>query len=168
MDPLWLALRIVHVGCGTFWVGSDLFLTFLLLPRLRGLGPQVERAVMTSLVRALPPVMTLSSVLTLVSGVWIAVTYQGWNPAWMLESGWGVAMLVGLTGTLSALVVGLGVIPPLTMRYDRMNRAVDGRGATPDEEREILALGRKISRLVHVNSVTLIVVVMAMAVARFV
>lgn len=168
MEPLWLALRVVHVGCGTFWVGSDLFLTFILFPRLRGLGPHVERAVMTSLVRVLPPVMTISSLLTLVSGVWIAVIYKGWNPSWMLEDGWGVAMLLGLAGTLSALVIGLGIIPPLTMRYDRMSRATEGRAPTSDEERQIQALGRRISTLVHVNSVTLIVVVLAMAVARFV
>lgn len=168
MGPLWLTLRIVHVGCGVFWVGADLFLTFILLPRLRALGTPVERAVMTSLVRVMPPVMTACSLLTLLSGVWIAVIYKGWDPAWLIEDGWGVAMLVGLAGTLSALVVGLGIIPPLSMRYDRLSRALDHRPPTSDEERQLLSLGSRISTLIHVNSATLIVVVVAMAVARFV
>lgn len=164
----WIALRVLHVGCGTFWVGTDLFFTFLLLPQLRGLGPAVERPVITALMRRLPPVMMTTSLLTAITGVWMAVSMQGWNPGWMLESGWGMAMLVGAVGTFITLVIGMGVIPPVTMRYDKLTRSIENRMPTEDEAVELQRLTNRTSRLVHINSGLLIIVVIAMAVARFV
>jgi uncharacterized membrane protein len=94
MNFEWISLRILHIVAGTFRVGTDVFATFLLIPRLRALGPAVEHAVMGALTRYLPPVMTISALTTAMTGVWMAVTLQGWNPAWMLANGWGIAMLV--------------------------------------------------------------------------
>lgn len=164
----WISLRILHVGCGTFWVGSDLFLTFFLVPRLRTLGADIERAVMGALTRYLPPFMIGSSLITAVTGIWMAGSLQGWSPGWMLASGWGISMLVGLVGTAAALVIGLGLLPPTTIAYDRLIRSLEGRSPAPDEERRLARLAARTRVLVHVNTTLLIVVVIAMAIARFV
>jgi uncharacterized membrane protein len=122
MNLEWISLRILHIVAGTFWVGTDVFATFLLILQLRALGPAVEHAVMGALMRYLPPVMTISALTTAITGVWMAVTLQGWNPAWMLANGWGISMLIGFVGTAAALVIGLGMVPPVTIRYDRLSR----------------------------------------------
>lgn len=167
MDVQLLGFRIVHVGFGVFWVGADLFLSFLLFPRLRALGHEVERKVMGSLMRALPPVMMGSSLLTTVSGIWMMGVLKGWNFRWALADAWGVAMLVGLIGTLATLVVGFGIVPPLTIRYNRLSQTFEGREPSPEEAHRLQRAGAQVTNLVHVNSVLLIVVVIAMAVARF-
>ena len=168
MGTGWLALRIVHIGLGMFWVGADVFLTFLFLPRLRALGPEVERPVMTVLLRVLPPTLTISSVLTGASGIWMAGELHGWSPAWLVANGWGLSMLVGLVGTTVALAIGMGALPPLTTRYDKMNRAIAGRSATREETEQLRRLSNRVEALARLNSVLLIVVVIAMAVARYV
>ncbi len=163
-----LSLRILHIVFGTFWVGSDAFVTFLLLPRLRALGPDVERAVMGALMRYLPSVMMLSSIVTAVTGVWLAGIMRGWSLGWVLASNSGVAILVGFVGTVAALFVGFGLLPMVTIRYDRLSRSVEARSPTHEEDRQLHLLAAQGTVLARVNSVLLISVVVAMAVTRFV
>lgn len=168
MDPQMVVLRTLHIVFGTFWVGTDLFATFLLIPRLRALGRDVERPVMAALIRVLPPALMVGSVITVVTGVWITGIMRGWNLAWIGASGWGTAILVGALATVAALVVGFGILPPLTISMDRLDRGIEGRKPTPEEDRRLQQLAGQVTALARANSLLLIVVVISMAVARFI
>jgi hypothetical protein len=168
MDTTILTLRILHIGFGTFWVGTDAFLTFLLLPRLRALGPNIERPVFAAIMRFLPPVMMLSSIVTFISGVALAGIMRGWNVNWVFASNWGIAIFTGFVGTVIALFVGFGLLPPVTIRADKLARSFEGRARTPDEARELDQLNARGKTLADINTWLLILVVIAMAVARFV
>lgn len=168
MDPLIISLRVLHIGLGTFWIGTDIFVTFLLLPRLRALGPEIERAVTAALMRYLPPAIMLSSIITAITGVWLAGIMLGWSLDRVVATRWGWAILVGFVGTLVALVVGFGLLPPMTIGYDKLSRSLEGRSPTPEENRKLQQLAARVTNLAHVNTVLLIIVVIAMAVARFV
>jgi len=163
-----LILRVLHIGFGAFWVGTDAFLTFLLLPRLRTLGPDVERRVFGAIMRFLPPVMMISSLVTFVSGIFLTGIMRGWNVNWVFTSGWGTAIFIGFVGTLLTLIVGFGLLPPLTIRTDKLERSFEGRQPTSAETEEFDRLRRQGTMLAKLNSVLLIVVVISMAVARFV
>jgi len=163
-----LILRVLHIGFGTFWVGTDAFLTFLLLPRLRTLGPDVERRVFGALMRFLPPVMMVSSLVTFLSGIFLTGIMRGWNINWVFANGWGTAIFIGLVGTILTLVVGFGLLPPLTIRTDKLERSFEGRQPTNAETEEFDRLRARGTMLAKLNSVLLIVVVLSMAVARFV
>lgn len=168
MDTYILILRVLHIGFGTFWVGTDAFLVWLLLPRLRTLGPDIERQVMAAMMRFLPPVLMVSSLVTFVSGILLTGIMRGWNINWIFASGWGTAIFIGFVGTLIALVVGFGLVPPLTMRADKLERSFEGRQPTVAEAGEFDRLNARVTMLAKINSVLLIVVVLSMAVARFV
>lgn len=168
MEIQLLSLRVLHIVFGTFWVGSDVFLTFLLLPRLRALGPNVERAVIGALMRTLPPVMMLSSAITAVTGVWLAGIMRGWSLGWVLASNSGVAILVGFVGTVAALFVGFGLLPFVTIQHDRLTRSISTRSPTQEEDHQLHRLQARATTLARVNSVLLIIVVIAMAVIRLV
>jgi len=149
-------------------VGTDAFLTLLLLPRLRTLGPDVERPVMAAIMRFLPPVMMISSLVTFVSGIFLTCIMRGWNVDWVFASGWGIAISIGFVGTLLTLIVGFGLLPPLTIRSDKLERSFVGRQPTRAESEEFDKLTAQGTMLAKVNSVLLIIVVLSMAVARFV
>jgi len=168
MSTTILILRVLHIGFGAFWVGTDAFLTFLLLPRLRTLGPDVERPVMAAIMRFLPPVMMVSSLVTFVSGIFLTGIMRGWNLDWVFASGWGIAISVGFVGTLMTLIVGFGLLPPLFIRTDKLERSFAGRQPTDAESEEFDKLAVQGTMLTKVNSVLLIIVVLSMAVARFV
>ena len=161
---LWL--RILHIVFGVFWVGSDVFLTFILLPRLKALGPAIERPVMKSLMRVVPPVMMVSSIITLVAGVLLIGMMKGWSV--LFATGWGWAMFIGLVLTGLTVIVGFGALPPITMRYEKLYRTIEGRGPTPDESRQLDSLTRSATVLARINSVLLLIVVVTMVIARFV
>jgi len=163
-----LILRVLHIGFGAFWVGTDAFLTFLLFPRLRTLGPDIERPVMAAIMRFLPPVMMVSSIVTFVSGIFLIGNMRGWNVDWALTSGWGIAISIGFVGTFLTLIVGFGLLPPLTIRTDKLGRSFEGRQPAVAETEEFDKLTARGQMLAKVNSVLLIVVVLSMAVARFV
>jgi len=163
-----LILRVLHIGFGAFWVGTDAFLTFLLLPRLRSLGPDIERRVFAAIMRFLPPVLMVSSIVTFGSGIFLTGIMRGWNVDWVFASGWGIAISIGFVGTLITLIVGFGLLPPLTIRTDKLERSFEGRQPTNVETDKIDKLKSQATMLAKVNSVLLIVVVLSMAVARFV
>lgn len=159
-------LRLLHILFGVYWVGSDVFLTFILLPRLKALGPTIERPVMKSLMRVLPPVTMVSSIITIVAGVLLTGTMKGWSLFFV--SGWGWAIFIGLVLTGLAAIVGFGALPPITMRYEKVSRTIEGRAPTPDESRQLDSLTRRATVLARINSVLLLIVVVTMVVARFV
>jgi hypothetical protein len=168
MDAGILTLRILHIGFGTFWVGTDLFFTFLLMPRLRALGPHIERPVLAAAGKALGPVLMVSSIITFASGLMLVGAMRGWNVSWLFASGWGIAIFAGFVGTAIALFVGFGLVPPVVIRLDRLTTDLEGRAPTAAEATEVDALRARGATLGRVNSLLLIVVVISMAVARFV
>jgi len=163
-----LILRVLHIGFGAFWVGTDAFLTFLLLPSLRTLGPDIERRVLAAIIRFLPPVLMVSSLVTFVSGIFLTGIMRGWSVNWVFASGWGTAIFVGFVGNVIALIVGFGLLPPLMMRTDRLERSFEGRQPTSAETTEYDKLRARGTMLTKLNSVLLIIVILSMAVARFV
>ena len=163
-----LILRVLHIGFGTFWVGTDAFLVWLLLPRLRTLGADIERRVVAAMMRFLPPVLMVSSIVTFVSGILLTGIMRGWNINWVFASGWGIAIFIGFIGTLIALIVGFGLVPPLTMRTNKLERSFEGRQPTDAEAEDFDRLRSRVTMLAKLNSVLLIIVVLSMAVARFV
>ncbi len=163
-----LILRVLHIGFGAFWVGTDIFLTFLLLPRLRTLGSDIERRVIAAMMRFLPPVLMVSSIVTFVSGIFLTAIMRGWTVDWVFTSGWGTSIAVGFIGNVIALIVGFGLLPPLMIRTDKLERSFEGRQPTAAETEEFDRLRVRGTMLAKLNSVLLIIVILSMAVARFV
>ena len=165
MDTLFW-LRVSHILFGVVWVGADAFITLILFPRLKALGPEIERPVMKSLMRSVPPVMMVSSVVTLVSGVLLIGESRGWSV--LFSTGWGWAIFISLVLTGLAVIVGFGALPPITMRYEKLYKTVEGRSATLDESRRLDSLTSSATVLGRINSVMLLIVVVAMAIATVV
>ena len=58
MDTELAIMRILHIVPGAVWVGSAVFVAFILNPRLRALGPEVERPVTAAVSRAIGLIVT--------------------------------------------------------------------------------------------------------------
>jgi uncharacterized membrane protein len=166
MDYGWALLRVLHVLCGTIWVGSDFLLSFVVFPRVRALGLDVERAVLGELARYLPPVMLTASLVTLATGVWMTGSMQGWNLNWMFATSWGTSIAIGLIATAIAFIVGVALIPRVTIRYEKFMKATAGRTLAAEEVAEMGHLSASITRLARLNTALLLIVVIAMAMAR--
>jgi uncharacterized membrane protein len=167
MDAQILVLRILHIVLGTFWIGTDIFYSFFLVPQLRALGAAIERPVIKSILRPLTVAIMVSALTTLVTGVLLISKMRGWST--LFASGWGLSIFIGLVLTGIALfVVGFGLILPITTRIQKLNRVIDERPLTADESRQMDDLAHRELVLSRANSVLLVIVVVTMAIARFV
>ncbi|MEK7767114.1 MAG: hypothetical protein AAB368_12830 [bacterium] len=159
-----LALRIVHVGLGTFWAGTVFFSSLILFPRLKRLGPGIENPVMRSLMAVASPVMAASSVLVLVTGVALVHLMGAFGS--LLTTPWGQAISVGFAATALAIVVGASVLAPAGMRLDRILSGLGGRDPGPEETRTLRALADRVEFFDRINCALVLIATGAMAVAR--
>lgn len=152
-----LALRILHIGGGIFWVGTTLFIAFFLEPSITGAGPaggEVMKRINASRFHIAMGIFTL---LTLLAGVrlfWIVS--GGFNTAWMHSSS-GICYSIGGASAILAFVIGAGVNGPTARR---LSTAADA--ATRD------ALLGRLRAATRVTVLFLLVTVVMMAIARYV
>ena len=61
MNEELVVLRIVHILAGVVWAGSAIFLAFILEPRLRTLGPEIQGRVMAALAGFVVAILAFAS-----------------------------------------------------------------------------------------------------------
>jgi uncharacterized membrane protein len=167
-----LALRLIHVVVGVFWVGSVTFITLFLVPTIRDAGP-AGGVIMQQLtqVRRMPIWLMAASILTLLSGI----TLYWHDSAGFSSSSWlasGTARLFGLGGLLAivATVVGMGVNLPAARRLGALAARLQaaGRAPTPEEGAVMQGLQRRLAVAGMLAMVLLLLAAAAMATARYV
>ncbi len=163
-DPITILLRIVHILGGVIWVGGDLLVFFVLIPRAARFGD----AAVIEILRFTVPWGRWTNVfgtLSLASGIVLALRLRwGVLDQWFI-TGWGWAMLVAFVAVLVFVVLG--------GRYERhfkdMNALVgelDGRPATPedgDRGRDLITATLRLRPVLGL----MVIAVGAMAAARF-
>lgn len=168
MDSVMAGLRISHIFFGVFWAGTYLFTTIILVPRIRKLGPSVERPVYREVLSIATPIMVVSSLTVIGTGVAMALRAWGWHLDDILATGWGKAMLVALIAAVLAVVGGFVFIAPSGLRMDKLNRSIKGREPTPEEDKELERLSARVIAMDRINFVFVLIALIAMPVARFV
>lgn len=162
-----VVLRIVHIFFGVFVAGYYLFMVPILMPRLKRLGPSIQGPVMQALMPVLTPVMVTSAVVIVGTGVAMTLILRQGNLGVLFTTGWGWAIMIGFILTLAALVVAFGFITPGGFRLARLGRSIQGRPPTPEETRLMGRLSRQNETLSRVNFVLIVIVLLAMLLARY-
>ena len=167
MNTEFVVLRIVHIAFGAFWVGSALFLVLILEPRLKTLGPTIQRPVMGALMPVMGPALGISGVITIAAGVYLALRLRWGHLDTFLDTGWGWAILVGFMASVGAMSSGVttGV---MANRMSRLGREIEGRPPTPEEAGQLQRLAARLTLLGRTTAVLLLIAVAAMASARYV
>lgn len=168
MDGEVTLLRLLHIIPGAFWVGTAMFVAFILEPTLRKLGPQVEQPLFARLGRAMGPIMTLNGVITIAFGLVLIARTPGRGFDQLFATGWGTSIGIGLIATLGAFAAGL-VTGVQAAKIGRVATSF-APGAAPSAEKiaEIEAIKGRVRMLSRANAVLVIVAVGTMAAARYV
>jgi uncharacterized membrane protein len=89
MDLEIVVARLIHIVFGVFWVGSAVFLVFVVEPRVRALGPAIHGPVMGTIGRAAGPLLGGSGAISIAAGIYLALRLR-WNSLdRFFDSGWG-------------------------------------------------------------------------------
>lgn len=142
MDPLLVLLRVVHVVGGVFWAGAVLFVVHFLEPAVRDAGPDGARVMQALQKRRYLDVIPAVALLTVVSGFWLYWRVFGRFHPGPGASGAELWLGVGGLASVVALVIGMAVMRPSSVRVGRLAAEL---AQAPPERRE--AIGAELARV---------------------
>jgi putative copper export protein len=161
-----IAIALIHLIFATTWLGTDFYFNFVVTPKLRTLEPSILGDVTTSLRRVTTPLLTVSAILTIVTGLVMMVQLHAKHPGPFSSTRWGTSLLIG--AVFSLLVLALAVVDrPTSKKLGRLVESFKGRAATAEETVEMSRLSERSILAGRVATVLLLVALATMAVARY-
>lgn len=168
MDLLQVVLRVIHIGAAVVWVGSGVFMFFIVEPTVRALGPQGGAFMAhASEKRKMPVVIGISAILTVLAGLVLYIRdSDGFDPDWITSSV-GLSFTIGGIAAILALVIGTAIVRPRAVRLGALAGAMASGQPTQQQIQELQALQGSMRSLSILNLALLAVATVAMAGARF-
>jgi uncharacterized membrane protein len=152
-----IALRILHIGGGVFWVGTTLFAAFFLEPSVSAAGPAGGEVMNRLNATRFHPVMITLTLLTLLAGLRLLwIVSGGFNATWM-RSPSGLCYTIGGVSALVGFVIGAGVNGPTARKLGTVTDAA---------AREALLARLRVAT--RATASLLILTVVLMAIGRYV
>jgi uncharacterized membrane protein len=165
-----MVLRILHIVGGTAWVGGAIIYHFFVEPTAEATAPHGRQFVQYFVVRRRYPVyMTVSSMLTILSGALLFWhSSSGLNLGW-LSSGPGLVFSLGSVLTFVAFGMGLFIMSPTAARMMKLGQVIQTAGGPPLPEQvsELHRLEAKMNKTGWSEFVLMVISLLTMATARY-
>lgn len=164
-----VALRLIHVLGGIFWVGTAVFVAAFLLPAMGAAGP-ASSVVMGALIRrrlfTIVPVVAVATLLAGLRLMWINST--GFAASYFASTG-GRTYATGADLALVAFTLFLTVNHPSIGAMTRLSQRLT---QTPEPERapilaEMAAIRARVAKASTISAGLLVLTAVAMAVGRY-
>jgi hypothetical protein len=158
------------VIAGILWVGAAITYLFFIKPSVKSIGmagPQFMQYMSGR--RKYPVFMMTTSLLTVISGVFLFWFTSGkLNPVW-ITSGVGLGFSIGSVIALGAFLIGAFGIGPTAGRVGVLGGqiAASSQGPAPEQIERIHFLEKKLSRLENIEFVMLVIALATMGTARY-
>lgn len=146
MNGTMVILRIIHIFSGVLWAGGSIMMTAFIGPAAREVGADAKAFMQQLTLRSrFSPVMSLSAVLTVISGAamyWLI--FNGIN----LATGAGLALTVGGLLGIIAAVVGFYTQKGGVDRLKAISKNIQIAGGPPSAEqaKEIQTIQENIAK----------------------
>ena len=132
MNIIFIALRLIHILAGTFWVGAAVVTTAFLMPAARAMGPEGGKFIQFLLGKQrMSNYISLSAILTTLSGIalyWIKT--GGLQSAWVFTSA-GLILTIGAITGIAAAILGGTVTAPTAARMEALSKEMQSAGGPP-------------------------------------
>ena len=155
-----VVLRLLHIVSGAFWVGTILFMVLILRPKLSSLGS--DRMLVRSMDRAVNSATGIAGVITVAAGIGLVLKLRWGHLDTLLDSGWGIAILIGFIAAIGAFVIG-------AMEARAISTSNGVSGDNPESvATNLQAIDARIAVLGRLHALFVLIAVGSMASARFV
>ena len=159
MDAELVVMRVVHILAGVIWAGSAIFLAVVLDPRLKALGPDIQRKVTAALAPSLRIVLDGGAAVTILVGILLVFRMDRLDN--LFDTNWGLAITAGLVASVLALASGIAAMSTTKKLVGT------GQGAA-DEQADVDSLSARATLLARITAALVVIAVVTMAAARFV
>ncbi|MDA1278965.1 MAG: hypothetical protein O3B95_02850 [Chloroflexi bacterium] len=167
MDAEIVTLRLLHIVPGVAWVGSAIFLAFVLQPALAKTGPPHSRAVMRNAVKRLLILLHSSAWLTMIVGVIMAFRVRDPLFDFLWSTPWGTMIWLGFV--FAVIGYAIGTIGGLTSKKMMdLGASLAGQPPTPQQAGQIANLQKRGMLLSKIAAVLVTAAVVVMALAQHV
>ena len=164
---MYTTLRLLHVIFSIYLAGSMIFNVLVLSPRLKRLGPAIQRPVMGALTPIMIALNATSFIVIVATGIPMTFMARNSSLSALVTTGWGWDIIIGIIATIVAAVVGFGIIVPTGVRLGKLGASIAGRGPTPEEGQQLQGLSAKLEKLSRVNFTLIVVALATMVIARY-
>lgn len=165
-----ILLRIIHVVCGTFWVGAVFMTVLFLIKALADVGPAGGQVMGALIKRRYFDILPAIALVTVLSGIDLLRRVSGGFGSEYMGSRTGIVLSVGAVAGFLALAIGVLISRPATLGA----AGLMGKAASMPDGPEKGALMAQVAARrargmmsLYVVAVLLFVAVTCMAAARY-
>ncbi len=170
MNFLMIGLRTIHIFSAVAWVGGNFLLVLVISRGMRALGPEAGKFMgsMTGPGR-MTQYLTITGVLTALSGLWMYWLVSGHLDHGWLTSGPGAVLTVGAVAGILAWLHGAFALGPIARRMGELSRQMGESGGPPAPEHleEMHLLRERQATNSVVSVIILSVALIGMSVAQY-
>jgi len=166
MNYLTLALRLVHIVGGIFWVGAALMMNFFIGPTLRATGDAGRQFAGHFMARTrFSMVMNTSVYATMIAGFLLYGIDSSWfSSSWLASStgiGFGIGAVFAVAGMTTGFMNGSN-----NRKLAKLGAQIQGK-PTPEQAAQLGAIAKQQAWVVPVNTWTLLLAAFFMAISRY-
>ena len=166
MDAEIVLLRLLHIVPGVVWVGSAVFMAWVMQPAIAKTGPPHSGAVMRNMVNPMVITLHASALLTIVIGVVMAFRVRDPLFDFLWSTDWGTMIWLG--ALLSVIGYAIGTIGGISSKK-MMDIGASLQGPpSPEQAAQMAALQKRGALLTKIASAIVLVAVACMALAQHV
>jgi hypothetical protein len=165
MNTLILALRLIHISGGVFWVGTTLLFDLFIIPSIRTNAEVGPKFLGTLIKSHLGEAHGLSGILSGLAGAslyWI--DSMGFSSAWTVSSaglGFGIGAIFGFAGLIT------GVVGSLPLRALAETAAQIQGNPSAEQINKMQAAQARLAATSRIEIVVLLISLICMATARY-
>ena len=164
-------IRLVHIVFGVIWVGANVFLTLFVYPAAKKSGKAGNEFLkILPKTNNMPMFMTLSGLITIVSGIWMIYYFSGGFNLSYFNSTFGKCILTGGILTIIAFLNGVFVVRQAGLKLNKIGAEMEQSNEPPAPEvlNKIELLSNRIIKATAFEALLLLAATILMAAARYI
>ena len=164
-------IRLVHILFGVIWAGANIFLTLFIYPAAQKSGKAGNEFLkILPKTNNMPMFMTITGLITIVSGIWMIYYLSGGSYISYFYSSFGKCILAGGICTIIAFLNGILVIRQSGLKLDKIGMELEKKNEAPTIEvlKRIDVLSNRIIKATAIEAILLFAATLLMAIGRYI